>query len=176
LSSASAITSIAVLPFTHDNREPNTEYLSSGITENLINNLSQSGVRVLSRNTVLPYRGREIDPRVAGRELQVDGVLTGRVTPHADMLDIQAELVDVATGAQLWGRHYTRPLSALLSVQDQILRDLSETLRLTRTAEDERRIAQRYPANRRRHPARHRIVRRSHQEGSKLRPRSRRTG
>ena len=147
LTSASAITSLAVLPFTHDSREPNTEYLSSGITENLINNLSQSGVRVLSRNTVLPYRGREIDPRVAGRELQVDGVLTGRVTPQADMLDIQAELVDVATGAQLWGRHYTRPLSALLTVQDEILRDLSETLRLTRTAEDERRIAQRYPDN-----------------------------
>ena len=146
LGSRDAITSLAVLPFTHQGSDANTEYLSSGITESLINSLSElPGLRILSRNTVLSYRGRDVDPRVAGRELQVQSVLTGRVTPYGDMLDIQSELVDVASGAQLWGQRYRRPLSALLTVQDEIAREISATLRPALSGEDERRIARRYP-------------------------------
>jgi TolB-like protein/Flp pilus assembly protein TadD len=122
--------------------------LSSGITESLINSLSElPDLRILSRNAVLSYRGRDVDPRVAGRDLQVQSVLTGRVTSDGDMLDIQSELVDVASGAQLWGQRYRRPLSALLTVQDEIAKAISATLRPSLSGEDERRIARRYPDN-----------------------------
>ena len=148
VTSASVITSLAVLPFTHEGSDPNTEYLSSGMTESLINSLSQSAsIRVLSRNTVAAFKGRDVDPRVAGRELQVDGVLTGRVTTRGDVLDIQSELVDVASGTQLWGRRYSRPMSALLTIQEEIVTEIANTLRLTRSGEDERRIARQYPEN-----------------------------
>jgi serine/threonine protein kinase/Tfp pilus assembly protein PilF len=146
--SREVITSLAVLPFTQQNSDANTEYLSSGITESLINSLSElPDLRILSRNAVLSYRGRDVDPRVAGRDLQVQSVLTGRVTPDGDMVDIQSELVDVASGAQLWGQRYRRQLSALLTVQDEIAKAISATLRPTLSGEDQRRIARRYPDN-----------------------------
>jgi serine/threonine protein kinase/tetratricopeptide (TPR) repeat protein len=148
VTSASVITSLAVLPFTHEGSDPNTEYLSSGMTESLINSLSQSAsIRVLSRNAVAGFKGRDIDPQVAGRELQVDGVITGRVTTRGDVLDVQSELVDVASGAQLWGQRYSRSMSALLTIQEEIVKEIANTLRLTRSGEDERRIAQQYPEN-----------------------------
>ena len=148
LASNTVITSLAVLPFTHGSSDANTEYLSSGISEGLINSLSQlPGLRVLSRNAVLTYSARDVDPRQVGRELQVQSVLTGRVTPDGDTLDIQSELVDVASGAQLWGQRYRRPLSALITLQDEIAREISGTLRLTLTQADERRLARRYPEN-----------------------------
>ena len=148
VTSASVITSLAVLPFTHEGSDPNTEYLSSGMTESLINSLSQSAsILVLSRNAVAAFKGRDVDPQVAGRELQVDGVITGRVTTRGDVLDIQSELVDVASGAQLWGQRYSRPMSALLTIQEEIVKEIANTLRLTRNGEDERRIARQYPEN-----------------------------
>ena len=146
--SREVITSLAVLPFTQQNSDANTVYLSSGITESLINSLSElPDLRILSRNAVLSYRGRDVDPRVAGRELQVQSVLTGRVTPDGDMLDIQSELVDVASGAQLWGQRYRRPMSALLTLQDEIAREISATLRPALSGEDAQRVARRYPEN-----------------------------
>jgi TolB-like protein/Tfp pilus assembly protein PilF len=146
LTSAAVMSSLAVVPFAHESADPNTEYLSSGITEGLINSLSQlPRLRVLSRNAVVQYRGRNIDPRLVGQELQVDGVITGRVIPRGDTLDVQSELVDVASGAQLWGKRYSRPLSGLLTLQEEIAGDIAELLRRTRTGEDERRLAQRRP-------------------------------
>jgi serine/threonine protein kinase/tetratricopeptide (TPR) repeat protein len=147
-SSAAVISSLAVVPFAHESGDPGTEYLSSGITEGLINSLSQlPRLRVLSRNAVIPYRGRQVDPRAAGRELQVDGVITGRVIPRGNTLEVQSELVDVASGAQLWGKRYSRPLSALLTLQEEMASDISEMLSRPRSGEDERRLAQRRPDN-----------------------------
>jgi eukaryotic-like serine/threonine-protein kinase len=146
MTSAPAIGSVAVLPFTHESTDPNTESLSNGITESLINSLSEvPKLRVMARNTVFRYKGREVDPRQVGRELQVDGVLTGKVTPQGDMLDIQTELVDVASGSQLWGQHYRRPVSTVLAVQEEIAREISGTLRLNLTGGDQQRLAKRYP-------------------------------
>jgi len=148
LTSVAGISSLAVVPFAHESADPSTEYLSSGITEGLINSLSQlPRLRVLSRNAVIGYRGRAVDPRTVGRELEVDGVITGRVIPQGDTLDVQSELVDVSSGAQLWGKRYSRPLSALITIQEEIASDISELLRRTRSGEDERRLAQRRPEN-----------------------------
>ena len=148
LRSGGALSTLAVLPFTHESSDPNTEYLSRGITESLINSLSQlPGLRVLSRSTVLRYNGGSADPRQVGRDLQVDAVLTGKVTPQDDMLEIQSELVEVASGAQLWGKRYLRPLSALLTIQEEIAKEISDTLRPQLTGEEERRITRHYPSD-----------------------------
>src|SRR5205823_11981944 len=96
--------SIAVLPFANVGGDPNTEYLSDGIPEALINSLTQlQRLRVVARSTAFRYKGREADPQSVGRELNVRTVLTGRIRQVGDTLNVQVDLVDVQTGAQLWG-------------------------------------------------------------------------
>jgi DNA-binding winged helix-turn-helix (wHTH) protein/TolB-like protein len=99
-----AIDSVAVLPFVNSSGDANTEYLSDGISETLINSLTQlQQLRVVARHTAFRYKGKEIDPQVVGQELNVRAVLMGRVRQLGDTLNIQVDLVDVTTGAQLWG-------------------------------------------------------------------------
>jgi serine/threonine protein kinase/tetratricopeptide (TPR) repeat protein len=140
-----AIDSLAVLPLTNASGDPDAEYLSDGITETLINNLSQlPKLRVIPRSTVFRYKGREVDPETIGRELNVRAVLMGRVVQRGDTLNIQAELVDVATESQLWGGQYNRKLSDIFSVQEEIAKEISEKLRLRLTGEEKRRLTRRY--------------------------------
>jgi eukaryotic-like serine/threonine-protein kinase len=135
------INSIAVLPFVNDSVDPATEYLSDGITESLINSLSQlPTLRVMARSTAFSYKGRAVDPREVGRELGVDAVLMGRVSQRGDALSIQADLVNVADGSQLWGEQYNRSLSDVLAIQQEISREISERLRLKITGEEQRRV------------------------------------
>lgn len=135
------INSIAVLPFVNDSVDPATEYLSDGITESLINSLSQlPSVRVMARSTAFNYKGRAVDPRQVGRELGVDVVLMGRITQREDALSIQADLVNVADGSQLWGEQYNRSLSDVLAIQQEISSEISERLRLKITGEEQRRV------------------------------------
>jgi len=143
-----AIDSLAVLPLTNASADPNAEYLSDGITETLINNLSQlPRLRVIPRSTVFRYKGRETDYQTVGRELNVRAVLTGRLVQRGDTLNIQTELIDVVTESQLWGGQYSRRLSDILSVQDEIAKNISETLRLRLTGEDQKRLAKRHTEN-----------------------------
>jgi eukaryotic-like serine/threonine-protein kinase len=137
------ITSIAVLPFINDSVDPATEYLSDGITESLINSLSQlPSLRVMARSTAFSYKGRAVDPRKVGRELGVDAVLMGRVTQRGDTLSIQADLVNVADGSQLWGEQYNRTLSDALAIQQEISREISERLALKITGAEQRLLTQ----------------------------------
>jgi TolB-like protein len=104
--------SLAVLPFINASTEPNTEYLSDGITESIINSLSQlPKLRVVSRATVFRYKGLAVDPQQAGQQLGVRAVLTGRVRQVGDSLTIGAELIDVSSDRHLWGEHYNRKLN-----------------------------------------------------------------
>lgn len=136
-----SINSIAVLPFVNDSVDPTTEYLSDGITESLINSLSQlPTLRVMARSTAFSYKGRAVDPRQVGRELGVDVVLTGRITQREDALSIQADLVNVADGSQLWGEQYNRTLSDVLAIQQEISTEISERLRLKITGEEQLRV------------------------------------
>ncbi len=97
-----AIDSIAVLPFVNIGGDPNTEYLSDGVTESLINSLSElPHLTVMSRNSVLRYKGREIDAQAAGRQLEVQAVLAGRVVQRGEGLSISVELVDVRNNSHL---------------------------------------------------------------------------
>ncbi len=145
---AEAIDSVAVLPFVNVSADPNTEYLSDGITESLINNLSRlPKLKVISRSSAFRYKGRAVDLRTAARELGVRAVLTGHIMQRADSLSISAELVDAREDRQLWGEQYNRKLADLLAVQDDISREISEKLRLRLTGEEQKRLVKRHTEN-----------------------------
>src|SRR5438094_6173946 len=116
-SSQQEISSLAVLPFVNAGNDPNTEYLSDGLTESLINSLSQvPNLAVMSRSAVFHYKGRDLDPQAVARDLKVEGVITGRIVQRGDQLIISAELIDARTNHNLWGDQYDRRLSDVLAV------------------------------------------------------------
>jgi TolB-like protein/Flp pilus assembly protein TadD len=136
---------MAVLPFVNASGNPETEYLTDGITETLINSLSQlQGVRVTARSLAFRYKGKDVDPLKAGRELNVRTVMTGRVTTRGNVLVVQSDLMDVTNGSQLWGGQYNRPIADILAVQDEISNEIFEKLRLRLTGEEKRRATRRY--------------------------------
>ena len=139
---ASVHKSIAVLPFENASKDPNAEYLSEGISEALINSLSElQRLRVIARSTAFQYKGKDVDPRRVGRELQVASVLTGRVRQSQDALSIQVDLVDAVTGAELWGEEYIRKISDVIAVKQAIAREVTAKLKLKLTGEEQRRLA-----------------------------------
>ncbi|HYL83951.1 MAG TPA: protein kinase, partial [Candidatus Angelobacter sp.] len=143
-----AIESLAVLPFVNSSADPNSEYLSDGITESLINNLTElRGLRVMARSTVFRYKGKEADPQKVGQDLHVRAVLLGRLLQRGDTLVIQTELVDAVNGSQLWGAQYNRKLADVLAVQEDISRDISQNLRLRLTGAEKQRLTKRYTEN-----------------------------
>jgi serine/threonine protein kinase/Flp pilus assembly protein TadD len=144
-----AIDSIAVLPFVNASGNPEAEYLSDGITESLINSLSQLPQlkRVIARTTAFTYKGKAVDPRQIHQELNVRAVLTGRLVQRGDTLTIQVDLMDGAAGTQLWGERYTRKLADILAVQDEIARQIAEKLRLKLSGEEQQRLVKRYTEN-----------------------------
>jgi non-specific serine/threonine protein kinase len=143
-----AIHSLAVLPLANAGDDPNMEYLSDGITESIINSLSQlPKLRVVPRTTVFRYKGRQGDPQEVARDLKVRTVLTGRVAQRGDTLNIQVELVDAAEESQLWGQQYNRKMTDIFSVQEDIAQEISEKLRLRLSPREKRRLAKRYTAN-----------------------------
>jgi serine/threonine protein kinase len=147
-SSAKPISSLAVMPFTNASPDPNAEFLSDGITESLINSLAQiSQLKVTARTTAFRYRGKEIDPQALGRDLNVDAVLTGKVIKQGDSLYVQADFVNTADGTQLWGERYSRKLSDILALQDEIATRISERLRLTLTPNEKQRLTKSYTDN-----------------------------
>jgi serine/threonine-protein kinase len=140
-----AINSVAVLPFVNDSKDPNIEYLSDGITESIINNLSQlPELRVMSRNAAFRFKGSNLDPVDAGRNLNVGAVLTGRLIKLNDRFVIRAELIKVADGSQLWGDEYNSSLADIFSVQDEVSKKIYQSLRLRLSGADEEKLAKRY--------------------------------
>jgi TolB-like protein/Tfp pilus assembly protein PilF len=136
-----------VLPFVNSSHDPEADYLCEGITESLISRLSQlRQLRVMARSTAFRYKG-DSDPQQVGRELKVGAVLTGRVAQRGDRLVIAAELVDVSNGTQLWGGQYTPKLADLLTVQEQISKEISDKLKLRLTGEEERQLSKRDTAS-----------------------------
>jgi DNA-binding winged helix-turn-helix (wHTH) protein/TolB-like protein/Tfp pilus assembly protein PilF len=138
---AAAIQSIAVLPFVDESSDPDAQYINDKIAESLINSLSKlPQLRVVPRSVVAGYKGKEIDPRKAGQELNVRAVVTGRMRRHGDIVSIQADLIDVESVSQLWGQHYDHKLSDVLLVQDDISRDIFENLRLKLNVEEKKQL------------------------------------
>ena len=143
-----AIGSIAVLPFVNVSADPNAEYLSDGISDGIINSLSRlPNLKVNSLTSVLRYKGRPVDAQTVGRDLNVRAVLVGRLTKQGDDLAISAELVDVMDNRRLWGGQYSRKLSNILSIQDDIAQEISEKLRLRLNGEEKKQLAKQHTEN-----------------------------
>jgi TolB-like protein/Tfp pilus assembly protein PilF len=140
--------SIAVLPFDNQNRDPDTDYLSDGIPESIINSLSQlPQLRVMARSTVFSYKGKDVDPRKVGHDLGVGALLMGRLIQQGDNLAIRTELVNVADGTELWGQQYNRKVADVFALQEEIAREVSEKLRLKLSGAERQQLAKRPTEN-----------------------------
>jgi TolB-like protein len=128
------IDSLAVLPLTNVSADPEVEFLTDGLTESLINVLSElPALRIISRSTAFRYKGEEADPRSHGRDLGVQAVLVGRLRRRDDKLFISMELVDVADGWRLWGGQYECGLSDLSREQEELAGRIADNLRMKLT-------------------------------------------
>src|SRR6266542_3470538 len=146
--SQASIESIAVLPFVNQNNDPNIEYLSDGIPESVISSLSQlPNLKVMSRNSVFHYKGKELDAQAVAKELKVQAVLTGRLTQRGDGLSISVELINAQDNSQIWGQQYNRKLADVFAVQEEIAKEISEKLRLKLTGAERQQLAKRPTEN-----------------------------
>ena len=142
------IESLAVLPFVNANADPNTEYLSDGITESLINSLSQlPNLKVMSRDSAFRYKGKETDAQTVGRELGVHAIFKGRVTQRGDALNISTELIDARDGSHMWGQQYDRKVADMVALREEIAREMASALRMRLTGAEEKRLTKSYTAN-----------------------------
>lgn len=136
-----AINSVAVLPFVNESHDPNAEYLSDGISESLINDLSQlPALKVSPRNTVFRYKEKNSEAMIVGRELGVGAVLTGSLRQMGDRISIYVELVDVAENRQIWGQQFIRKFADVFELQRDITREVLSQLRLKLTGEQQKLI------------------------------------
>jgi TolB-like protein/Tfp pilus assembly protein PilF len=143
-----AVESIAVIPFMNQDNDPGSEWISDGLTESIINNLTQlPNLKVIARSSVFHCKGRETDPIAAGKELGVRAVLTGRMQHRGDRMLISVELIDIRDNKQLWGDQYERQLADMLSVQREIAREITNNLRPTLTGVEQSRMDKQYTAN-----------------------------
>jgi serine/threonine protein kinase/Tfp pilus assembly protein PilF len=146
--SRKSIDSLAILPIINAGGDPDTEYLTDGITESIINNLSQlPKLRVMARSTVFRYKGKDVDPQRVGQELGVRAALTGRALQRGDLLIIKTELVDTEDGSHLWGEQYNRKLSDIFTIEEEISREISDKLRLKLSGAEKKQLTKRYTEN-----------------------------
>jgi eukaryotic-like serine/threonine-protein kinase len=139
------IDSIAVLPLASEGGDPNLEYLSEGISETIINNLSQlPNLKVISRASAFHYRGQNVDPGLVGRELNVRAVLVGQIAQNGENLSISFELVDAHDKSRIWGRNYKGRSSDLIIIQSEISREVSNSLQLKHSYNEKRAAAKNY--------------------------------
>ena len=143
-----AIDSLAVLPLVNVSNDPNTEYLSDGITEFIINSLSKlPKLRVVPRSTVFRYKGSDLEPQKIGKELGVRAIFEGRVMQIGDSLIVKTELIDVVNEAQIWGEQYQREMTNIFTLQAEIAEDISEKLKIKLSGEDKKRLVKCYTDN-----------------------------
>ena len=139
-----AINSVAVLPFTNEGGDPEVEYLSDGISESLIDSLSQlSGWKVIARSSSFNYKDKAVDPQEEARSLGVEAILTGRVLRRGDQVQISVELIDARNNTRLWSERYNRRVTDLLSLQSEISREIAANLRRQLTASEQRQLSKR---------------------------------
>ncbi len=136
------IGSMAVLPFVNATSDPNNEFLSDGLTEDLIGTLSQlPNMKVMARSTVFRFKGKDEDAARIGQTIKVDAVLTGRITQRGDTLNVSTELVNVSDGTAIWGAQYSRRLTDVSTLQEEITRDVAARLRSKLTGEQQKQMS-----------------------------------
>lgn len=145
---ADSIESIAVMPIVNVAESAELEYLSDGITESLINSLSQvPNVSVKARSSVFTYKGKEVTTQQVADDLSVQAVLNGQLRQMGDQIVLNVELVDAATGDQLWGERYARRMADLVQLPGEIARDVSGKLRAKLTGPERQKVAKNYAEN-----------------------------
>ena len=123
--------SLAVLPFVNAGPDASLDYLSDGLTEAIINDLSSiPGLKVMSRNSVFFYKGKSVDPRQVASDLNVDTILSGRLAQHGNLLGVSIELIDARDGHQIWGERYERPVSEMTDLEQDLSSRISQKLRI----------------------------------------------
>src|SRR5215471_19253823 len=138
---SAAVRSLVVLPFLNAAASADAEYLSDGIAESLIDNLSQiPALQVIARNTAFRYKGKDLDAQKLRSELRVDAALTGRVQQRGDTLLVHADLVNLANGSELWGERYSRRMTDLVALEEDLAKSISEKLRPRLAPEVQRRV------------------------------------
>src|ERR1700674_4409322 len=144
-SSRAAVQSIAVMLFVNASGNADLEYLSDGMTETLIRSLSQlPNLNVKARSSVFRYKGKDTDAKNIGRELGVPAILNGRFTQRGDQLTLNLELTDTQTENVIWTDQYDRKSSDLVSLQNQIARDVTSKLKIQFTSADQLKLAKNY--------------------------------
>lgn len=142
------INSVAVMPFENVTHDKKIEYLSDGVTESLINSFSKlPHVKVIARSSVFSYKNQTPDLQEVARRLKVRAILTGRVLMQGDTLDVQVELMDAQSNIQLWGDHYTRKAADIFAVQDEIARQVTDSLRVRLTGGQQEQVTKHYTDN-----------------------------
>lgn len=143
-----SIESIAVMPFVNESGNSDLEYLSDGMTESLINSLSSvPNLSVKARSSLFRYKGKEIQPREIGSDLNVQAILSGRFVERNDQFTLYLSLVDARTGDQIWGDQYNRPIADIVTLQNQIARDVSRKLRSRLSGAEETKVTKNYTEN-----------------------------
>jgi serine/threonine protein kinase/TolB-like protein/Tfp pilus assembly protein PilF len=128
---AHTVHSVAVLPFTGSSANPDAEFLQDGISTGVTDALSQlPGLKVMSSSATMRYAGKDADPQKVGSDLKVDAVLVGKVEQQGDTISVDAELVNAADSSQIWGEQYTEKMANVAMVQQEIVRDISDKLRV----------------------------------------------
>lgn len=147
-SNSKQISSIAIMPFANESGNTDVDYLSDGMTETLISSVSQlPDLNVKPRSLVFRYKGKDADPQTIGKDLGVQAVFNGRVASRGDDLSLYVELIDAASTKVLWSRQYNRKQGDIVSLQSDIARDLSNTLRPKLSTDDEKKVTREYTAN-----------------------------
>ncbi len=146
--SATLIDSIAVLPFENQNHDADSDYLSDGLTESIINSLTRvPNLKVIARSSVFAYKGKTSDPLAIGKQLGVRAIVTGRIFQRGDELTIRTELLDVSGNKQLWGNQFNEKISDLLAVQREMATEITRNLRPQLSGEQQDRVARNYTQN-----------------------------
>jgi len=147
-SSSKQINSIAVMPFVNESGDTNVEYLSDGMAETLMRSLSQlPGLNVKSRSSVFRYKGKDADAKSIGKDLGVQAILNGHVVQRGDLLRLSLELINTDNENIIWTDTYDRKLTDLVSLQNDIARDVSNELKLKLTNADEQKLSKNYTSD-----------------------------
>jgi TolB-like protein len=142
------IPALAVLPFSNESGNPDIEYLSDGMTEMLISNLSQlPNLKVKARTSVFRYKGKEVSVQQIGRELKVKAILSGRVVQRGQDLLLSLWLVDTDTEENVWSKQYNRKMSDLITLQSEIAKDVADNLKIKLSGADEQQLNKQYTAD-----------------------------
>ena len=142
------IESIAVLPLANQIGDQELEYFGDGLTETLINDLSQiPRLRVMARSTVFRYKGQDADPQAVGRQLDVQAVVTGQVVQRGESFSVAAELVNTDDGSRLWGAVVNRRATDVFALQIEIAEELTHALRLRLSRDERKRLGKRHTVN-----------------------------